>query len=340
MLSGIREGNADAIHNARVATRRLRAALPIAWANRPRAELEAAERDVRRVGRALGRARDVDITLDLLAGAELRIRGAARAICQLRADLGSRQWREQRRLVKRVEKIPLFEVSSAPVRRLLPHVEWKTDARWRLLETALLQHADLLNQTADAAGGIYFPNRSHSVRIQTKKLRYLLELVPGAHDRLAPTLKALAKAQKVLGAVQDRQVAAAVVAEAAADAVSGGPPPDEYRALQEWLMADARELHAKYAGQRDGLHRAIREVRGAVEDGACRPLTVARTLAAVGVVAAPSVAMLLRERLEAGRRPPAVQPSTRDRDPEPRGVAGDRRQLRVDAVGEDAVPRV
>jgi CHAD domain-containing protein len=35
MLPAVRDGNADAIHDARVATRRLRAAAPLAWAFEP-----------------------------------------------------------------------------------------------------------------------------------------------------------------------------------------------------------------------------------------------------------------------------------------------------------------
>jgi len=58
----------DAVHDARVATRRFRAALPFVYtAPQPIAD------ELRRIGRALGGVRELDATKDLLTRLESRI---------------------------------------------------------------------------------------------------------------------------------------------------------------------------------------------------------------------------------------------------------------------------
>src|SRR5688572_4338706 len=81
---GIREGNGGAVHDARVATRRLRALLPIVMAGLPEEQREATSATLRRIGRALGGARDADVSVKQLKALELRIPFAARAITTLR----------------------------------------------------------------------------------------------------------------------------------------------------------------------------------------------------------------------------------------------------------------
>lgn len=297
MVGGIREGNADAIHAARVATRRLRAALPIAWSNRTEQELANGRRTLRRIARALGRARDVDVALDILGGMELKVPGSHAAILGLRAELTSRQWREQRRLIKRLENLGVLEVStSSRFERILPAIEWRTDRRWLLLEDVLLRHAERLRDSVVAATGVYFPNRTHFVRIQTKRLRYLLELVPTEPPELRGAAKRLRRVQEVLGALNDRQTVADLVDEA--DEASGnGEGREQYDALRSWLTADARELHRKYLEHRENLVAVCEAVEKAVVSDACRPPTVGRALAAIGALTAPAAAALLKRHL-------------------------------------------
>ena len=59
------------------------------------------------------------------------------------------------------------------------------------------------------------PKALHAVRIVTKKLRYLTEFSAGLHhpEAVEPWLKWLKKAQEVLGARNDRAVAAARIKE-------------------------------------------------------------------------------------------------------------------------------
>ena len=322
MVSAIREGNKDAIHDARVAGRRLQAALPIAWAGR--AELGRTRRIVRRACRALGRSRDTDIALDVLAGAELRIPGAASAIGVLRTDLVSRQDVERRRLIKRLEKLAVSDIAPAPgsgIGRLASSVAWRSDPRWTALERALGRRADRVRASVESAGGIYFPNRLHTVRSDVKRLRYLLELVPGSASGLRLALKKLRKAQEALGTMHDRQVVADLIADNATLA-SDPATADHCRLLQSWITADILDLHAEYLDRRSDLLQVGREVEDAVARNAWRPWTVGRALMAAGVVAAPAAAAFLKDRLA-----PAGSPEDRAKTP----VEGDRH----DALRDD-----
>src|SRR5688572_4818624 len=86
--AGIRDGDADAIHGARVATRRLRAALPILTGGSARRG-EGPDEVIKTAGRALGKARDVDVAIELLDELERRSPEAAPAAATLRARLRS-----------------------------------------------------------------------------------------------------------------------------------------------------------------------------------------------------------------------------------------------------------
>ncbi|MBA2354814.1 MAG: CHAD domain-containing protein, partial [Acidobacteria bacterium] len=53
-LAAARNGDVEAVHQARVASRRLREVVPVVAANLPRARRKRLERDLRRLTRALG----------------------------------------------------------------------------------------------------------------------------------------------------------------------------------------------------------------------------------------------------------------------------------------------
>ena len=65
-LPSVLDGDADGVHDARVATRRIRAVLPLTleWHRRDIDELSAR---FRRIGRVLGRVRDHDVRIALVS---------------------------------------------------------------------------------------------------------------------------------------------------------------------------------------------------------------------------------------------------------------------------------
>jgi CHAD domain-containing protein len=76
-------GDVLSVHQARVASRRLRSALPVLGAHADEDQLDQVQRRVRRITRALGPVRELDVTLMLLAEFEGRGAAPARAIARI-----------------------------------------------------------------------------------------------------------------------------------------------------------------------------------------------------------------------------------------------------------------
>ena len=103
----VSDGDADGIHDARVATRRLRAALPLLSVSGATDWFEQVTPTATALGKALGRAREEDEALRLLDEIERRSPGAAAAAATLRARLLPRQLRRRRQLIKTIESLDL-----------------------------------------------------------------------------------------------------------------------------------------------------------------------------------------------------------------------------------------
>lgn len=308
--SGVRDGNAGAVHDARIATRRLRALLPVALAALPEKQLDAVSAQLRRIGRTLGSVRDVDVSLEQLDGLELRLPSAARAIASARLMLLQRQAFGRRRMVKRLERVSFDDLASAG-RQLGSRFPFtRTSAsRARAAAAAIDSSARKLWERADRAGGVYFPRRTHAVRIAAKKLRYLLEFTLDGAERTR-MLKALKRVQQQLGKLHDRQVLADVVETARANQENNHAAAEEYAALLAWIHDDIRRLHDEYASEaREDLPHIVRDlVQHTRSDRTNRWL-------AVGAFAAPSVVFWL------SRRQPPSQPSSSLRTKRPAACA-------------------
>lgn len=278
-VSGVRDGQFDAIHDARVATRRLRAALPLAWADSPNSSWESGLETIREWGKHLGRVREADVALELLPSLEARVPPAAPAVEEVRLQLAQQQANQRRQLVKNLEKLSLDRLHAA---RLVPAhgISLLADRRWRSVERAIVEHSENLREAVDFASGIYFPNRSHRVRVATKKLRYVLELV--AHPESSTMVKQLRRSQETLGQLHDHQVLAHVLSSAKRLA------KDDRRVLLASLQARCEELFREYLTRRSQLLDVARHARTAAIDGAWRPRSVGGILLTAGAVAVPS----------------------------------------------------
>jgi CHAD domain-containing protein len=120
---------------------------------------------------------------------------------------------------------------------------------WRWAVDARITHraARLLNAMADA-GAVYLPERLHTVRIALKKFRYAAELAAAIHGASAtPNLRALKRAQDLLGRMHDLQV----LIERARQVQASLTPLTltawrDLDALVGWLENECRRLHARY----------------------------------------------------------------------------------------------
>jgi CHAD domain-containing protein len=289
MLPAVRDGNADAIHDARVATRRLRAAAPLACAFEPEDRWVEPLEAIRTLGRSFGRARDLDVALERLTDLEGRLPLSARTLAFLRQTLTERQGRARRRLIKTIESLPLESIGHLRAPR--PILSLRRDRRGRVLEQHLAQQATNLRDAIERASGVYFPNRAHQVRVDVKKLRYLLELLPN-RAQPAGSIKRLRRAQEVLGAVHDRQSLMDLIDEVK----TTGTDRDQYDPVLALLAADRGEEFTEYLGQRDRLQQLAGEIARSYDGHLSRQQIVTRGLLMAGVVMAPSAATLIARR--------------------------------------------
>jgi len=249
-------GDEISVHQARVASRRLREALPVLGARADDDALDRAEKRVRRITRALGPVRELDVTLLLLA--ELEGKGAApvRAIARVRKAVTEE--RQQRRsemleeitptrldkLRKRLVKVAAPNPQSALVRSAKAEAAAQASLRARRLKAAI-----------DRAGGMYLADRLHRVRIEAKKLRYALEIQRElSRSRSMTGLMRLKHQQDLLGRVHDLEI----LIDRARGVQSKLSPRDrigmaELNKLIRVLEDECREGHASYMHSRPSL---------------------------------------------------------------------------------------
>lgn len=260
------QGDHRGVHQARVATRRLREAVPVLTSGMKGRKADGARRKIRRLTRALGTVRELDVTMQILDELAQRREVPRNALEDVRAHVVTERDARRRVMLERLERVDAAKLS----RRL--HAVAATlsqcDARaWRLaLAARLAKRAERLAAAVRDAGHIYAPERLHAVRIAAKKLRYAMELaaeggVPGA----TPLVAELKRAQDTLGRLHDLQVLQHHVA-----AVASAPPPRRdsrdggLAAIAEALEAECRHLHGRYLASSGSLLEAADRCRTAI----------------------------------------------------------------------------
>jgi len=250
-LEAALEGDERAIHQARVATRRLREIVPIVI-DVDTGRGARLRRRLKRLTSALGPVRELDVALVLLAS---RAEGdKATAVEVLQEHLTERRraafehlreavdpGRARRLLVRLADLVEDLNLASRRGRGGLP-----TRERRRLARGVIDRARDLGIAVAEA-GAILIVDRVHAVRIATKRLRYALELTGELRlARTASLVSSLRAMQDVLGQLHDLDVLRAEAAQ-----LRTGLPPDSLVAedlerLSDDFLADIRLLHARY----------------------------------------------------------------------------------------------
>jgi CHAD domain-containing protein len=250
-LPGIRDGGTEAIHNARVATRRMRELLPLVGEQVPSVDTEQVEEMLQRVGKRLGRARDVEMKLQLLASLEPAVPVAAGEMGRLRLLWRERRDRLVRRSIKTLERLKTEEAltefrNHLPHERALPFgLRHRTTGRWEdALVQRLRQRAGDVREAIERAGGVIFPTRLHATRVAIKKLRYAMEIATatGVAD-FERQLRPIRKAQDLLGGIHDHDV----LAESLKNAQLGR------QRLLPLIELNRQRLHERYLRRRDAL---------------------------------------------------------------------------------------
>jgi len=255
-LSAASLGDVRAIHQARVATRRLREALPLVRAGKAGVKLEKV---ARKLTRALGPVRELDVNLISLD--EIRQAGGTptRAITYLRAAIADERRRMHQDLARTLSTWDLDKLQRKAIERLreepaAPTTSRRDPERIAVARRRAALRAAGLREMVDDAGTMYLSDRLHNVRIAVKKLRYALEVVRDlSGSRATARILALKKVQELLGRMHDLEVlisrTRAIQASAAPDLKLSG----ELDGLVRRLENECRQLHGTYITARARL---------------------------------------------------------------------------------------
>jgi CHAD domain-containing protein len=246
-LAGARRGEVAGVHQARVASRRLREILPVAaWAG-PRDLAGRARTEVRRVTQVLGPVRELDVTRGYLDDAAARHAWQLPVVEHLREGL-ARDRRERQTAATAARRQESTKQRLRDVRQVVRGLAAAGNrAAWaQRLERRRTQRAKALGASLDDLGTLYVPARLHAVRIATKKLRYSLEADRAISGAAVTTdIRTLESAQETLGHLHDLQILQDRLHRAGREAGVTRALVAQLRRMSAELEGECRLLHAQ-----------------------------------------------------------------------------------------------
>lgn len=260
--SGARLGdNLEALHDMRVAGRRMRAAFSLFEPYLPK-RAGALRRELGRLGRILGAVRDLDVQLGQVAA--WRRDGAvadAASFDALEAVLAAKRIAARRRLLATFEtarfarftkRLSTFVRGGPPSRLSAFHVPARAAAPALIgrCYRAVRKSGDRLNEKSA-------PADFHALRIRVKRLRYALEFHRPVYDgEIAVMIARLTKLQDLLGEHQDAFMAAAHLEELSATSTRKLSPRSRF--LMGTIAGRCVERTQTLRRSFDKAYRAIR----------------------------------------------------------------------------------
>jgi CHAD domain-containing protein len=263
-LSAAIAGTDVGVHQARVASRRLREAVPVLTAGLHHSKSGKAERKIRRLTQALGTVRELDVTLHLIDELSERSGVPRTALAEVRALVIEDRERRRTVMLDRLKGVDTDKLTRrlAAVRQALLHPSSRHS--WRAaLALRIAKRARRLEKTIEDAGQIYAPEPLHQVRIAAKKLRYSLEIADESTVApCGPTLKVIKRVQDALGRLHDLQILLHHVAAVGAAPRGRRSVPDAGLAILSRLIEDeCRHLHGRYVAHLPQLRQAVEASR-------------------------------------------------------------------------------
>ncbi len=260
------KGDDRGVHQARVTTRRLREAVPVLTTGLKGSKAGKARRKIRRLTRALGTVRELDVTLSLLDQLARSPQVSRAAVEDVRARVIAERDARRKVMIERLERVNADKLDKR-LESVGAALEGAVGEPWRkALGARLLARARRLSEAMDAAGHMYAPERLHAVRIAAKKLRYGLELAAdsGVREAAAP-VRTIKRAQDMLGKLHDLQVLQAYVAAVEAEPASNRAQSREaMEDLSRHIEDQCRHLHGRYVALLPALRDVIAAVRKAI----------------------------------------------------------------------------
>jgi CHAD domain-containing protein len=224
-LGGIEgwQGEPGLLHQMRVASRRVRAVLDLVDPD-VYPGFRRQERRLRRLTKALGGTRELDVHLAILEGVKAKesdpVRGAF--VEHVQEGIGRRRGRQGKPLQEKLEALAIGDLAGLLEHAVLPAVcdaSEQSRGAWRCLEIPVRGLQDalpplLLHEDMEAM---------HAFRIQVKQLRYTLEILePAFPAPLEDWLGRLKDVQGALGEHHDLALLEALLWEEQARLMEGG----------------------------------------------------------------------------------------------------------------------
>ena len=247
-LGRARRGEPTGVHQARVASRRIREILPLVETWELDDESESPRRprrkDVRRVAAALGAVRELDVTLGLLTEASIEYAWQSEIVDEVRAGLEADRTERLGQLLAAIEHVG----QRSLLKDLRQATAGKAPDRGKLDQAMLARRqsrASMLAATIRALGTLYVPDRLHAVRLAAKKLRYSLETQRAVRrSAVARDIRALTGMQEQLGHLHDLQIL-----QDRFRAMSRTGHRAELRRMNTDIELECRALHARIIGK-------------------------------------------------------------------------------------------
>jgi CHAD domain-containing protein len=277
-LPGVEQCQVNAVHRARVASRRLRELLPLLALDQD--TTRTLNRRLRAVTKQLGAVRELDVLMLLIeefqqdrqysADALTRVGAAiANARAAAREHLAAKlPTSKLERLADKLESVAKQVKSGGAKSRRLEGSRPSRTWLW-VLEARLARRAARVRSSIEIAGTLYVPERLHESRIAIKKLRYSAELLREVgRPRMTADVAALTTAQDLLGRLHDLEV----LLEWGREVQTSWRPSDltawrNFGPLGHAIEGECRQWHARY------LHDGARLIAIANRLGASMPDT-------------------------------------------------------------------
>ena len=246
-------GQEEPIHQIRVASRRLRVALPVAAQKPAGRRVRRSLKRLRALTRLAGQGRDLDVCAALFDEQAPHARVTPLVVRLLHDRLAAERVRAHRKLAR-----TLAEFDATRLREdldiLIARGGVDSGEAARRLGSARREHARVALEELRALGRHFAPMALHAIRRRCRWLRYAAELDLALFGGRAAAVKHFKDLQDILGKLHDAFVLADWIARAATSWEAQG---------KRARAAAARGVSARLRDRAQALHRRFLKVRTA-----------------------------------------------------------------------------
>jgi CHAD domain-containing protein len=243
----------------------LREAVPVLATGLKDSKADKARQKIRRITRALGAIRELDVTVTLIDELIKREGVPRLALEDVRAYVMQEQDRRREVMLKRLGRVKVDKLDKR-LTSLAETLEETGSDEWReALAKRLVKRSKALRATAVDAGQLYEAERLHQVRIAAKKLRYATEMAADTGVKAAnQPVRTIKRVQDTLGRLHDVQVLQAHVAAVQALPPRASGAEAGLEIISRQLEEECRHLHARYLAMVGALQAVIDDIQAVV----------------------------------------------------------------------------